>query len=216
METKICKSCNLTLTLDKFSKDNGNNDKLKNTCKQCCSLKNAEWCKNNKEKRTCYQKEYKIKNSEHLKEYNKKINNEFKLKHGVSRHTLWDRNNKDKRKKSLKARLKNPVEALKYKLRSSFNSIFRYKGYTKKHKSHHILGCTFEEFKTYLESKFDPWMNWDNRGLYNGEPNYGWDIDHIIPISSAVTEEDVIRLNHYSNLQPLCSKINRDIKKNNF
>jgi len=56
-------------------------------------------------------------------------------------------------------------------------------------------------------------MNWDNRGLYNGTPDYGWDIDHIIPQSSAITIEDVIQLNHYTNLQPLCSYINRDIKK---
>jgi hypothetical protein len=27
------------------------------------------------------------------------------------------------------------------------------------------------------------------------------------------SEEDVIKLNHYSNFQPLCSKINRDIKR---
>ena len=58
-------------------------------------------------------------------------------------------------------------------------------------------------------------MTWDNKGLYNGELNHGWDLDHIIPIDTAITEEDVIRLNHYTNLQPLCSKINRDIKKNN-
>lgn len=57
-------------------------------------------------------------------------------------------------------------------------------------------------------------MTWENKGLYNGELNFGWDIDHIIPISSAKSEEDIIRLNHFSNLQPLCSKINRDIKKN--
>jgi len=56
-------------------------------------------------------------------------------------------------------------------------------------------------------------MNWDNKGLYNGNFEYGWDVDHIIPLSSAKTEEEIIRLNHYSNLQPLCSKINRDIKK---
>jgi len=56
-------------------------------------------------------------------------------------------------------------------------------------------------------------MTWENRGLYNGELNYGWDIDHIIPIASAKTEEDIIKLNHYKNLQPLCSHINRDIKK---
>ena len=57
-------------------------------------------------------------------------------------------------------------------------------------------------------------MNWDNHGKYNGEFCYGWDIDHIVPISSAKDKEDVIRLNHHTNLQPLCSKMNRDVKKN--
>ena len=66
----------------------------------------------------------------------------------------------------------------------------------------------------YLESRFEDWMDWENRGIYTGEFNSGWDIDHIIPISSAKSEEEIISLNHYTNLQPLCSKINRDIKKN--
>ena len=56
-------------------------------------------------------------------------------------------------------------------------------------------------------------MTWKNKGLYNGKLNCGWDIDHIIPLSTAITEDDLIKLNHYTNLQPLCSKINRDIKK---
>ena len=43
---------------------------------------------------------------------------------------------------------------------------------------------------------------------------YGWDIDHIIPVSLAESESDIIKLNHYTNLQPLCSKVNRNIKKN--
>ncbi len=86
-------------------------------------------------------------------------------------------------------------------------------GYTKKSRTHEILGCSFEEFKVYIESKFESWMTWDNRGLYNGELNYGWDIDHIIPTSSAKSEEDLYRLNHYTNLQPLCSYTNRVIKR---
>ena len=57
-------------------------------------------------------------------------------------------------------------------------------------------------------------MNWNNYGIYNGEFNYGWDLNHIIPISSAKSEEEIIKLNHYTNLQPLCSKTNRDIKRN--
>ena len=56
-------------------------------------------------------------------------------------------------------------------------------------------------------------MNWDNYGKYNGCPNFGWDIDHITPLSTAMTEDDMIKLNHYTNLQPLCSYINRIIKK---
>jgi hypothetical protein len=85
-------------------------------------------------------------------------------------------------------------------------------GYLKESKTETILGCSFEEFKLYLESNFQDWMTWENRGLYNGELNYGWDIDHIIPLDSAETEEDIIKLNHYTNLQPLCSYTNRHIK----
>ena len=70
------------------------------------------------------------------------------------------------------------------------------------------------EFKLYLESKFESWMSWENYGLYNGELNYGWDIDHIIPLSSTISEDEIIKLNHYTNLQPLDSYINRYVKRN--
>ena len=90
---------------------------------------------------------------------------------------------------------------------------FRNKGLKKGSKTEKILGCTFDEFKNHLESKFESWMIWEKWGLYDGRTsNMGWDIDHIIPLSSAITEEDVIRLNHYTNLQPLCSYINRHVK----
>lgn len=56
-------------------------------------------------------------------------------------------------------------------------------------------------------------MNWNNMGgKIITEQNTGWDIDHIIPISTAKTEEDIIKLNHYSNLRPLCSYYNRFVK----
>ena len=72
-----------------------------------------------------------------------------------------------------------------------FNSI------VKKNKKVEILGCTPEFLKEYLEKQFTEGMTWENHGLY------GWHIDHIIPLSSATTKEEVIKLNHYSNLQPL-------------
>ena len=106
-----------------------------------------------------------------------------------------------------------PLYRLKHNFKVNLLRFFKSNNYIKNLKTEEILGCTFEEFKLYLESRFEYWMNWDNRGLYNGEFNYGWDIDHRVPISLAKSEEEVMKLNHYTNLQPLCSKINRDIKK---
>ena len=61
-------------------------------------------------------------------------------------------------------------------------------------------------------------MNWDNYGNPSDgliEPNKTWDIDHIIPVSSAKNEQELLELNHYTNLQPLCSYHNRYIKRDN-
>jgi hypothetical protein len=87
------------------------------------------------------------------------------------------------------------------------------KGYSKKTKAYQILGCDKETFINYIESKWESWMTWENYGLYNGELNYGWDLDHIIPVSSALSYEDIIKLNHHTNFQPLCSKVNRVVKR---
>jgi hypothetical protein len=66
------------------------------------------------------------------------------------------------------------------------------------------LGCTVEELKSYLESKFQYGMNWDNYGLY------GWHIDHIIPLSSydLTNRKQFLEACHYTNLQPLWAKDN--------
>lgn len=111
-------------------------------------------------------------------------------------------------------RIKNDiVYKISYNIKLSIRKSLKENGYQKIKRTEEILGLSIKEFKIYLESKFETWMSWDNRGLYNGELNYGWDIDHIIPVSSAKNEDDIIRLNHYTNLQPLCSKLNRDVKR---
>jgi 5-methylcytosine-specific restriction endonuclease McrA len=56
-------------------------------------------------------------------------------------------------------------------------------------------------------------MTWKNHGKYTGNYNETWQYDHIIPISNAATEEELIKLNHYSNFQPLCSK--KNLEKSN-
>ena len=86
---------------------------------------------------------------------------------------------------------------------------------SKRKKSLEILGCSFEDFKNHIELQFESWMSWENRGNITKitRLNYSWDLDHIIPLSTAKTEEDLYLLNHWSNFQPLCSFKNRYIKK---
>ena len=102
------------------------------------------------------------------------------------------------------------------KIRNNITTSLKYKRVNKSIRTHKILGCTIEEFKRYIEDKWEPWMNWGNHGLYDGNLNSGWDLDHIIPISSATTEEELIKLNHHTNFQPLCSYINRYVKRGNI
>lgn len=94
----------------------------------------------------------------------------------------------------------DPVLALTRRIRALVRITLKNKGYSKTSRTHQILGCTFEELKAHLESKFSAGMSWANFSE--------WHIDHVIPISLAKTEADVVRLNHYTNLQPLWAKDN--------
>jgi len=156
-------------------------------------------------------KKYRENNHDTAKKSSKtyKDNNQDKIK-------AYRESYKTRRNELVQEKKKNdPLYKLKSNIRSGLLKAFKRINSKKNNKTVVILGCSFEEFRQYIESQFEPWMNWSNHGLYNGELNYGWDIDHIEPISSAKTEEDVIRLSHHTNLRPLCSKINRDIKRNN-
>lgn len=94
----------------------------------------------------------------------------------------------------------DPVFKLKETVKKRFSGAI----VNKDKRTEKILGCTIEEFKSHIESQFENWMNWDNYGKYNGEERHGWVLDHVIPISSAKTEEELYKLNHWSNFQPLC------------
>ena len=172
--------------------------------------KNKEKAKNNAKK---YWEENKQVLKEKKKEYYENNKSIILIKISIYQKDNKEKINKIKNIYRLKRRKIDSLYNLKHNIRALITSSFKEKGIKKNSKTSEILGCSFEEFKKYLESKFEPWMSWDNKGLYNGELNYGWDIDHITPISSAKTEEDIIRLNHYTNLKPLCSKVNRDIKR---
>lgn len=183
---------------------------------------------------SCYnknRKKYDDTNRERIRERQRKYQKENRGKLNERRRE-YVKENKESVLKNLKDfKINNPNyhreysrnrynTDLMFKLRRSCRNLiklaFRNKKSEKLLKTEIILGCTYEEFKTHIESQFENWMTWENKGLYNGEFNHGWDIDHIIPLSSAENYEDLVKLNHYSNLRPLCSKVNRDIKRNNL
>ena len=63
-----------------------------------------------------------------------------------------------------------------------------------------LLGLkTMQEFIDYIKSKFEQGMNMNNYGKQKDN----WQFDHIIPLSSAKTVEEVKKLMHYTNTQPL-------------
>jgi hypothetical protein len=152
-----------------------------------------------------YQKQYYLNNKEKIDKKNKNyyLNNKEKF---------YDNSNKLVKKKKSESSLFR----LTINVRCLVSRTIKIGGYSKNSNTEKILGCSFDEFKLYLESKFESWMNWDNNGNPKDgiiEINKSWDIDHIIPVGSAKTEEELLKLNHYSNLQPLCSYTNRYIKK---
>lgn len=197
---KICSKCKNIKDFSEFSPNKLGRDGLRSQCKECCRLihrkrydegrryNTLKYYYTNLEKIKKRKKEYYIENKEKIQDYHK-------------RYTKNRRTNDDLYKLSINIRV-------------LIGASFRNKGLKKSAKTVNILGCSVPEFKKYIESKWEDWMNWENYGKYNGEFSHGWDLDHIIPVNTAKTKEDLIRLNYFKNLQPLCSKINRDIKWN--
>jgi hypothetical protein len=216
---KRCKICNEEKEIEFFSKtSNGRGTYgVGGVCKDCQSIKNEVYRKNKKE--IIKAKRDKVYNDP---EGRKNIRTYQKEYYDKNRETLLPallkRQKKNKNKRNERYRIKYNTDP-KYKLKHNIKrAILKgLHGQTKKSRTLEILGCSIDEFKKHIESKWENWMNWKNYGKYKkGMKNYGWDLDHIIPISTANTPEEIMKLNHYTNIQPLCSYINRYIKKNNY
>jgi hypothetical protein len=232
METKVCNKCNIEKDVTEFYSG-------RRKCKLCYGEYSKEYNQKNKEKRKKYlkenkekirkkEKEYRQKNKERLKKWNKEYYQKNK-ESIIKRSTEYREENKEKRKKYREENKKKINEQKReyYRKRKKYDTIFKIKerikdiirksiknnGYTKNSRSFEILGCSYEDFKEHIESHWEDWMYWDNYGIYNGKEKCGWDLDHIIPVGSAECEEDIYKLNHHSNIQPLCSYINRNVKR---
>jgi len=216
METKTCYKCKQTKTICDFNKNKSKKSGFSDECKECLKEYRKTHYQINKDKIKKIGKTYYENNKVNINKRNKEYANRNKWL--IAKHKQkWKTGNKEKINSYNKTRrIFDANFKLISNLRTNIWFVLKRKNYPKNTKTADILGCTLEEFKKHLESQFEPWMNWDNYGNPKDgilKPNKSWDIDHIIPTSLAKTEEDVIRLNHYSNLRPLCSYINRVVKR---
>jgi len=201
METKVCTKCNIEKELKYFNKMSKVKCGVRSYCRECQSIQSKKYRIDNKEKI----KEYNTKWNEENQEYYKKYFEEYyKLNYEKEkeRKLKWSRDNKEYSNNYQKQRKKEDILfRLKTNIRTSVN---RYLKYRSKH-TFDIVGCTPQFLKEHLESQFIDGMTWENRSE--------WHIDHIIPLSSAKTEDEVYMLCHYKNLQPLWAEDN--LKKSN-
>ncbi len=171
------------------------------------------------------QRQYRAENEEYIKEQRKKYKKE---NHDIilEKRKKWDKKYRDNHKEERKQWIQDNVELIRKErrdyhhkragedalyrfekqIRGLIISSFRRKSLKKSSHTYDIVGLEFDELYDYLLKTFK-----DNYG-------YDWDgieevhIDHIIPLSTADTEEDIIRLCYYTNLQLLKAKDNLNKK----
>ena len=161
-------------------------------------------------------KEYRENNKDlfsvRRKEYWKNLSESEKEEINKRKKELYHEKNEQYRKSKneyFKNKIKtDPLFKLSRTIRCLIKNSLKRKYTDKSKRTIEILGCSFEQFYSYLESKFDENMNWDNQGTY-------WQLDHIKPISLAKDENEVYELNHYTNFQPLYWRDNIS-KSNNY
>ena len=154
----------------------------------------------NKEQLLANKKTYYEANKDKIKNKNKKHRDANKEKI-AARKKIYNNNNKDKRNTyELKRRKTDYFFNMKVNLRSRTRAAFKSKGYKKGSTTEKMLGISYEKVKIHIERQFTDGMNWENRSE--------WHIDHIIPLASATTEAELLKLCHYRNLQPLWAKDN--------
>jgi hypothetical protein len=196
--------------------NNGVND-LKDIMTETKTVNELENWKNitdPKLRKKAYEKAYYQINKDKVKERQKvyreankdKINPRLKAWRSINRERekaqqkVYRKNNRDKIREIEKqsyANNKNINLKLSRSLRARLRSAL--KRNTKSGSAVKDLGCTIDEFKIYLESKFQPGMAWDNYGYH------GWHIDHIKPLASfdLSDRKQLLEACHYTNLQPL-------------
>ena len=193
---KICSKCRKEKELFEFHKEIKGKFGVKAKCAACTTESSKIWKTQNREREQDNRRRWNQNNKERHSTATYKWRKENAKKHA----TYVAEYQANRKKIDPKFKLLSNVRSLLY------NHLMR-KNLKKHNSTFTMIGCSPQELKEYLEKQFKPEMNWENYG------RNGWHIDHIIPLSLAETEQEMLILCHYTNLQPLWAIDN--IKKSN-
>lgn len=168
--------------------------------------KSKKWLIENKDKRRKYLDENseelaaksKVYKNKYYKE-NKEVLNKISSKNYIKNRSIIIAKTYEWKKQRLK---NDPLFKFDNNVRALIRNALKKLGYSKKTRTYQILGCSPLDFLNHLNS--NPYgFKWGDEGL---------DLDHIIPLSKAVDEDEIIKLNYYTNFQLLPSEYNRHVK----
>ena len=234
METKVCKKCYEGKPIEEYHKNRRSKDGREHRCKACQSARYRKYISERygykprlpKNKKSYYtpKKPRLPKSDKPEHKYcsrcrEEKHFNEFhNLKRGIDGKNSYckecakswckewvndniehvkKRSNKYAKEKSKYERDNKTDWYFRQILR---NQVRRYILKKEGQRTEEILGESYENVRKHIEDQFREGMSWDNHGE--------WHIDHIIPLSSGNNRDEWIKLNHYTNLQPLWAKEN--------
>ena len=174
---KTCSKCKIAKEIKCFASRKEAKDGYSYSCKDCGREACRNFYNNNKEQQL-----------ERVRKYQEDNANLLKISRN-KRKAIINEYQKNYKRERMKI---DPLYRLSCNMRRTVSKIFRGKKFRK---TEELLGCSFEQAKQHLESKFKEGMGWDNYGK--------WHIDHIFPLSRAENIEHLEKLCHFSNLQPL-------------
>lgn len=230
-DEKVCCQCGVEQLLEFYTKDSYKKDGYRPECNQC-KIKNRllrrdreletgrdYYIKNQEALKQKYRQYYKD-NTEKAKECSKKSNKKYREnnreKVNAQVKKCYEKNKQKYFETNYERKRTDPLFKLKCNIRTLLSGTFKKAcngEFSKGEKTTAILGCTMEDLYIHIENQLSSWMNWDNYGKCDSnEYNCSFSLDHIIPISYAKNEEEIYLLNHWSNFQPLCSKVNSQDK----
>lgn len=187
---KTCTECKIDKALDDYRNDSRGKFGKEAKCKDCRRKYSKNYYLDNKKYYGDYYKEWSKNNKD------KVIAKDEKRKDTKSRKTYVSNYKKLRRKEDELFRIKDNIRNLIY-------CAFTNKGYNKNSKTMDVLGIDINGLIKHLNN--------NDYGFCCGQE--GLDVDHITPLSTANNEEDIYKLNHYTNLQLLPSKYNQHIKR---